>query len=93
MYYNFVRIHKTLRVTPAMGAGVADKLWEIGDIVALIEAKEAEASSTESGTRRSHVHACFAKPLEPQFTVFGQRAHACTIAGECRNIETCRRLA
>lgn len=42
MYYNFVRIHKTLRVTPAMAAGVADKLWEIGDIVALIEAKEAE---------------------------------------------------
>ena len=29
MYYNFVRIHKTLRVTPAMAAGVTDKLWEI----------------------------------------------------------------
>lgn len=42
MYYNFVRIHKTLRVTPAMAAGVTDKLWEIADIVALIEAKEAE---------------------------------------------------
>ncbi|PBB89591.1 IS1 family transposase [Mesorhizobium sp. WSM3864] len=42
MYCNFVRIHKTLRVTPAMAAGVADKLWEISDIVALIEAKEAE---------------------------------------------------
>lgn len=40
MYYNFVRIHKTLRVTPAMAAGVADKLWEIGDIVALIEKAE-----------------------------------------------------
>ncbi len=42
MYYNFVRIHKPLRVTPAMAAGVTDKLWEITDIVALIEAKEAE---------------------------------------------------
>ncbi|RWG17195.1 MAG: hypothetical protein EOQ55_19935 [Mesorhizobium sp.] len=42
MYYNFVRIDKTLRVTPAMAAGVADKSWEIADIVALIEAKEAE---------------------------------------------------
>jgi len=42
MYYNFVRIHKTLRVTPAMAAGVTDRLWEIGDIVALIEATEAE---------------------------------------------------
>ena len=29
MYYNFVRIHKTLRVTPAMAAGVTDQLWEI----------------------------------------------------------------
>lgn len=40
MYYNFVRIHKTLRVTPVMAAGVADRLWEIGDIVALIEKAE-----------------------------------------------------
>ncbi len=36
-YYNFVRIHKTLRVTPAMAAGVTDKLWEIGDIVDVLE--------------------------------------------------------
>ena len=39
-YYNFVRIHKSLRVTPAMAAGVTDRLWEIGDIVALVEAAE-----------------------------------------------------
>jgi hypothetical protein len=36
MYYNFVRIHKTLKVTPAMAAGVTDKLWEMGDIVAVL---------------------------------------------------------
>lgn len=42
MYYNFVKIHSSLRMTPAMSAGVADKLWEVPDIVALIEAKEAE---------------------------------------------------
>jgi IS1 family transposase len=41
MYYNFVRIHKTLRVTPAMAAGVTNRLWEIGDIVALLEEREA----------------------------------------------------
>jgi hypothetical protein len=41
MYYNFVRIHKTLRVTPAMAAGVTDRLWEIADIVALVEAQDA----------------------------------------------------
>jgi hypothetical protein len=32
-WYNFVRIHKTLRVTPAMAAGVTDKLWDLTDIV------------------------------------------------------------
>ncbi len=40
MYYNFVRLHRTLRVTPAMAAGVTDRLWEIGDIVALVEAND-----------------------------------------------------
>jgi len=39
-YYNFVRIHKTLRMSPAMAAGVTDRLWEIGDIVALVEAAD-----------------------------------------------------
>jgi len=41
MYYNFVRIHKTLRVTPAMAAGVTDRLWEIADIAKLVEDNEA----------------------------------------------------
>ncbi|MEO5971603.1 MAG: IS1 family transposase [Bdellovibrionia bacterium] len=36
MHYNFVRIHKSLRTTPAMAAGVSEKLWEISDIAALI---------------------------------------------------------
>jgi IS1 family transposase len=36
MYYNFVRIHQSLRVTPAMAAGVTDRLWEIEDLVALL---------------------------------------------------------
>ena len=35
MYYNFVRIHQTLRVTPAMAAGVTDRLWGIQDLVSL----------------------------------------------------------
>jgi IS1 family transposase len=37
MYYNFCRIHKTLRCTPAMEAGVSKKLWSIEDIVALLD--------------------------------------------------------
>ena len=36
MYYNFCRIHQTLKVTPAMEAGVSDRLWELEDVVALI---------------------------------------------------------
>jgi IS1 family transposase len=35
MYYNFGRIHKTLRVTPAMQAGVADHVWSLEEIAAL----------------------------------------------------------
>jgi IS1 family transposase len=41
MYYNFCRIHKTLRVTPAMVAGVTDRLWTVEDIVKLISEREA----------------------------------------------------
>jgi hypothetical protein len=37
-YYNFIKIHSSLRVTPAMAAGVADRLYEMSDIVALIDA-------------------------------------------------------
>ena len=37
MHYNFVRIHSTLRTTAAMAAGVTSKLWEIADIVALLD--------------------------------------------------------
>jgi IS1 family transposase len=36
MYYNFCRIHQSLRCTPAMAAGVTDNLWEIEDIIKLI---------------------------------------------------------
>lgn len=36
MYYNFVRIHKTLRVSPAMQAGLAKRLWTIEDLVRLL---------------------------------------------------------
>ena len=41
MHYNFVRIHKTLKVTPAIASGVTNKLWSMNDVVMLIDAKEA----------------------------------------------------
>jgi IS1 family transposase len=37
MHYNFVRIHQTLKVTPAMAAGVTFKLWEMSDMVKILE--------------------------------------------------------
>ncbi len=40
MYYNFIKIHKTLRVTPAMEAKITGKLFEISDIVRLIDGEK-----------------------------------------------------
>lgn len=38
VYYNFTRIHKTLRVTPAMEAGITDRVWDMTDIASVIDA-------------------------------------------------------
>jgi hypothetical protein len=37
MHYNFARIHQTLRITPAMAAGVTDRLWSVEDIATLVD--------------------------------------------------------
>jgi hypothetical protein len=44
MYYNFVRIHKRLRTTPSVAANVTNHLWEIGDVVGVLEAWEIATS-------------------------------------------------
>jgi hypothetical protein len=38
--YNFIKIHRTLRMSPAMAAGVTDRLWDVNDLVALWESYE-----------------------------------------------------
>jgi len=38
--YNFIRIHKNLRMSPAMAAGIETRLWSMDDVVRLIEARE-----------------------------------------------------
>lgn len=48
MFYNFCRIHKTLKVAPAMAAGVTEKLWNMEDIVALIDARDERARNKNS---------------------------------------------
>lgn len=37
MHYNFVRIHQTIECSPAMAAGVTKTLWEIKDIVRIVD--------------------------------------------------------
>jgi len=39
LWYNFVRIHKTLRTSPAQAAGIESRLWSMEDVVALIDAR------------------------------------------------------
>lgn len=40
VFYNWVRIHKTLRVTPAIAAGLTDRVWDMSDIAALVAAAD-----------------------------------------------------
>lgn len=44
MHYNFIRVHQTTRTTPAVAAGVTDRVWSMRDVVELIEARECEAA-------------------------------------------------
>ena len=48
MSYNFVRVHQTLRVTPAMAAGVTDRLFTIQDIVRLVDMWEEQEKQRKS---------------------------------------------
>lgn len=54
VWYNFVRIHKTIRMAPAMAAGVAQTLWSMDDIVGLIERHETQSVPTKRGPYKKH---------------------------------------
>ena len=45
MYYNFVEVYTKLRMSPAIAAGVSNRLWKVSDIVAVWEAVEPKAGS------------------------------------------------
>jgi len=49
MHYNFCRIHKTLRVTPAMEAGLTDHVWTLEEVALLLEARNMEAKDAKRG--------------------------------------------
>jgi hypothetical protein len=44
LWYNFARIHKTVRMSPAMAEGIEKRLWSMEDVVELIDAKLAKIS-------------------------------------------------
>jgi len=50
MYYNFVRLHQTLKVSPAMAASVTDRLWEMTDVVEVLDAFEAKRKRAARAT-------------------------------------------
>jgi IS1 family transposase len=45
MYYNFCRVHQTLRVTPAMEAGISDHVWELSDVANLLHLRDKKAAA------------------------------------------------
>jgi len=49
VHYNFARVHQTLRVTPAMEAGLSDHVWSLDEIVSLMDRKEAKEAVPEHG--------------------------------------------
>jgi IS1 family transposase len=51
MHYNFVRVHRTLRVTPAMAAGVTHRLWSVEDILAVADQHEEEQKALTARLR------------------------------------------
>ena len=52
VWYNFGRPHKSLRVSPAMAASLADRLWSMEDIAALIDAAAPKPSQRGSYNKR-----------------------------------------
>ena len=48
VFYNWTKIHKTLRVTPAMAAGLTDRVWDMADVIAMIEQSEMLVPATHA---------------------------------------------
>lgn len=54
MHYNFCRVHQTLRVTPAMESKLSDHVWEVEELVGLLEADEAKMIANGALKRGSY---------------------------------------
>jgi hypothetical protein len=56
VWYNFVRMHKTIRMTPAMAAGVSQTLWSMEDLLGLVERYEAAQAPKTRGPYKKRTH-------------------------------------
>ena len=72
MYYNFGRVHQTLRVTPAMEAGVSDHVWSVEEIVgvARLSARETRTMLRRWAELSVHVRLAFSLGLIPAAITF-----------------------
>jgi hypothetical protein len=61
MYYNLVRIHQTLRITPAMAAGVTERLWDINDVIRLLEEYRVELVEERKAENRRRIEQSYSK--------------------------------
>ena len=52
MHYNFARIHRTLRITPAMAAGVSDHVWGLEEIIGLLDAADKKSGLIRVGSSK-----------------------------------------
>ena len=68
MYVNFVRIHQTLRCTPAMAAGVTDRLWDMSDVVALLDGEREQRIQAGREKRKANNE----RSYNPSGPVMGQ---------------------
>lgn len=57
MFYNFCRIHSTLRVTPAMAAGVTDRVWEVADLAGLLNERDLAIATQKRGPYKKRIAA------------------------------------
>jgi hypothetical protein len=62
-WYNWVRIHTTLRVPSAMAAGLTDRLWSMEDVVALVDAREVAPAARRGSYKPRQPKALPAPPI------------------------------
>lgn len=53
LHYNFVRVHQTLKTTPAVAAGVSDHVWQLSKLIGLLES--AEGVPTKRGPYKKRI--------------------------------------